>query len=47
MIFTYSLVSGLRAIQGSMSIQIALLFALLIFVKPPEEPFKDMKLEHS
>jgi hypothetical protein len=41
MIFTYSIISGFRAILGSIGIQSAMLFVTYFFVKPPTQPYTE------
>jgi len=41
MIFTYSVIAGFRAILGSVGVQLAMALAIIIFLKAPDQPFKD------
>lgn len=39
MIFTYSIISGFRAILGSIGVHVAMFFAMILFVRTPLEPY--------
>lgn len=39
MIFTYSIISGFRAVLGSIGIQLAMLVITVAFVRPPTHPY--------
>jgi hypothetical protein len=39
MVYLYSIVSGFRAVLGSVAIQVAMAACLLLFVSAPETPF--------
>lgn len=39
MVYLYSIISGFRAILGSIGIQIAMAIAVIFFVKAPQYPY--------